>query len=1190
MKRKKQLGTFLVFLFCSGLLQAFAQEIKESILYKIVSPSGLVLDNRESPTNSSHVYLAKDQKAAKGQYWRIVRGEDGVYVVYNPFNIKSLDIGAGDGSILGIWDYSRSNENQQWRIEKEGKEYIFKHNKTGNYLTTKGPEKAGEKLHTLPEVSYAWKLVPTSEKIPPETVHGKYEWENEQIFAVNKEEGHVTYIPFPSVESLKADPYFEKPWEVPGSSLFQLLNGSWKFNWVKQPSERPVNFYKKDYDVSSWKEITVPSNWEMLGYGTPIYTNVNYPFKNQPSLIQPQKGYTNEIEPNPVGSYRRNFNLPSDWDGKEIFLHFNGVYSGFYVWVNGEKVGYSQGANNDAEFNITRYVKPGENMVAVEVYRWTDGSYIEDQDMFRLSGIHRDVYIYAVPKVHIRDYQLEAEFTNNNYSSCIFDAKAFVKNYDKKTSAGGKMEIQLLDPSGNVVKEASHPLKAQKAGEENLYQTRLEVMNPLLWSAEKPNLYTVIVSLKDDKGNETEAMTSKFGFRDIEIKNKRVYINNQQVFFRGVNRHDTHPEFGKAIPVESMIQDILLMKRHNINTVRTSHYPNDPKLYALFDYYGLYVMDESDLENHGNHGISDMENWRPAFLDRITRVIQRDRNHPSVIFWSLGNEGGGGINFDAMYKRAKELDPVRPVHYEGKNSAADIDSHMYPDIPRMTNFDQRETQKPYFLCEYAHSMGNAPGNLFEYWDYIENQSNRMIGACIWDWADQGLNKYGEPRNRYYYGGDFGDTPNDGDFACNGLTTPDRRVTAKLLEVKKVYQYIRINPVDLREGKVRIANGYDFTDLDEFDIAWNITGDGQIIESGTLAPMKLAPKQKDILRIPYRTQLTSGNEYFLNIYFSLRQPAIWAEKGHPVASEQIAMNSRPAPPAINTAHTGPLNTTEQNNILQVSGDNFTVRFNTQTGLLTSLNYDGKEMLHAGKGPEFNWFRSINNDRYLDTHYYETVYNSPLFTWQKSGDNTSVTILSDHQAVIQSPSPITINYLVKYTVYSTGAVDVNTTFTKPEQADIIRRLGLQIVLPQEFENITYFGHGPHENYVDRIQSAYIGIYNNTATGMEVERYVRPQSMGNREDIRWVTFSNNNKKGIKITSLNKVNFSALHFQDKDIWNAGHDFKLDEIRTPEIYVNLDCLQQGLGNASCGDPPLDKYMISVNTPVNYAFRIEPLE
>ena len=1010
-----------------------AQEIQEDVLYKIVSSKGLVLDNHESPTNMTGVFLEKEKKGAKGQLWRIVPYKE-CYVIYSPFTAKSLDIVDTDNGKhpLNLWDYSRANVNQHWRIvpDTDGR-YAILHNHSNWGITFKENEKEGAPIYATNVSETTWKFVKTSVKLPPENIRGKHEWENEQIFAVNKEPGHSTYIPYPSIESLRNDRlYYEKPWETPSSSFYSSLNGQWKFYWAKQPSERPVDFYKTTYDTSTWDEIMVPSNWEMLGYGTPIYTNVNYPFKNLPSKILPQKGFTNETEMNPVGSYRRNFQIPKDWDGKKIFLHFDGVYSGMYVWVNGRKVGYSQGANNDAEFDITSFVNVGENILAVEVYRWTDGSYIEDQDMFRLSGIHRDVYIYATPQIYIRDFSLRSDFQFDDLLSSKLNVDLWIKNDGGKVAKGNSVEIQLWDPFGKQVANQVQPIENLFKNKENRLSICTLVENPLLWSAESPQLYTVILALKNDQGKEIEAISSKFGFRKIEIKNKRVYLNNEQVFFKGTNRHDIDPRFGKAVPVSTMIKDIELMKRHNINTVRTSHYPNSPKMYALYDYYGLYVMDEADLENHGNHGLSDKLSWQPAFLDRIARVIQRDKNHPSVIFWSLGNEGGAGVNFDAMYKRAKELDPSRPVHYEGKNDAADIDSQMYPDIARMSRFDQLDTNKPYFLCEYAHSMGNAPGNLAEYWEYIENKSQRMIGACIWDWVDQGINKVGAPTSHYYYGGDFGDKPNDADFCCNGLVTPDRRVTAKLLEVKKVYQYIKLRPLAMSAGKIEVSNGYDFLNLNNFRVVWKILKDGMEIEQGTIDEgLNLPPNEKATLTIPYITKINSDSEFFLNIYFLTKNKMSWAEAGYCIAEEQISLNERPSIAKVDLSSLRELKIDVLKDSLGIHGSNFQVLF-----------------------------------------------------------------------------------------------------------------------------------------------------------------VRSQSMGNREKIRWVTITDAKGDGLKITSKDNLSFSALHYTDQDLWKVAHDFKLKEIKKPEVYLNLDCIQQGLGNATCGDIPLPKYMIPENRPVSYSFRIERVE
>lgn len=1184
--------TILILISTVLFLLANAQEIKENILYKIVSSSGLVLDNRLDPANNSHIYLEKESKSKKGQYWRFIRNED-AYVIYNPFTFKSLDIGASSSKkdVLSVWDYSRMNENQQWFPAKTAQNrFELKSKKNSLFIFANNGDEAGNTLLLTTAGGTSWELRPTSEKIPPATVRGKTEWENETIFAVNKEPGRNTCIPYPSVERLKSDTYFDKPWETPASSFYQSLNGKWKFHWVKQPSERPVSFYKTNYDVSSWKEIPVPSTLEMLGYGTPIYTNVTYPFKNKPALILPEKEYTNEKEPNPVGSYRRNFNTPADWDEKEVFLHFDGVYSGFYVWINGKKVGYSEGSNNDAEFNITQYVKQGENILAVEVYKWTDGSYLEDQDMFRLSGIHRDVYLYATPKTHIRDYFLKSEFTGDDLSTAIFKIEVALKNYDKKTSGSSIIEVELLDPSGKTISTLKQPAASLKGGEEQRYNLQTTVKNPLLWSAEYPDLYTVVVAQKDGNGNVTEAMSSKFGFRKIEIKNKRVYINNKQVFFKGVNRHDLHPKFGKTIPVESMIQDIVMMKKHNINTIRTAHYPNSPKMYALYDYYGLYVMNEADLETHGNHSLSDIESWEEAYVDRIIRVIERDKNHPSVIFWSLGNESGAGRNIEAMYRKAKESDPSRPVHYEGQNSAADIDSHMYPDIQNMSEFDQQESDKPYFLCEYVHSMGNSPGNIAEYWDYIENKSQRMIGACVWDWADQALNKTGEPDNHFYYGGQFGEVPTSGDFSCNGLTTPDRRITAKLLEVKKVYQYIKFRPLALTAGKIEITNKYDFTGLNEFQLVWKVLENGVSVEAGKINDLSLAPNEKTTITIPYTTKLDKENEYFLNLRFERKNATNSLPAGHIVASGQFALNTRPSLTAIDTDWLDILDIVVQKNNLIISAKNFETVFDTNTGLVTTLQYGKTNMIPDQKGLSLNWYRNINNDRYTDQNFYETVYEKPVLAYKKDAGGQFATVLMDLKATIQSPKPVTINYTLKYTVYSNGTIDVDATFTKPNDADIVRRLGIQLVIPQEFEQVQYYGYGPRENYPDRMKSAYAGLYAATVTGMgEEEYYVRSQSMGNREDVRWVSFTNNKGQGLKISVKDKASFSALHYSDKDLWEAENQFNLKNIRKPEIYINLDCRQQGLGNASCGPLPLDEYMIPVNVPVSYSFRIESI-
>lgn len=1198
--KKHLLHLCLYFVFLCSHTAANAQDINPNQLYKILSPGGYALSNMDNPEDAMELYLEKNENLPS-QLWKITKQGNGFYTITNPAYNKSVDnvgVGAGNGSPVSQWNANNDNANQQWKFTVTGTgAYHITQSYNGMTLAFSGEDTHGTMIYQIPGSDQLWRLVPVNQKAVKQTVRkpSKNEWENETIFAVNKEPGHATLLPFPSVESLKADPTFDRPWETPASSFYLSLNGNWKFHWVKEPSERPVEFYKPGYDVSAWKEIPVPSNWEMHGYGTPIYTNIIYPHRNNPPFIEPQRGYTNETEVNPVGSYRRDFTLPADWDGKEIFLHFNGAYSGLFVWVNGQKVGYSQGSNNDAEFNITPYVKPGQNMIAAQVFRWCDGSYLEDQDMFRLSGIHRDVYLFATPKTHVRDYTLLSEFEEDNLEKAVFKARTSIRNYGKNTSKGTNITLSLLDLAGKEVLSLTSSVKTLKAGETDEIELSGVVNSPALWSAEKPNLYTVVVSLTDAAGKVTEAMSSKFGFRKIEIKNKRVYINNRQVFFKGVNRHDTHPQFGRTIPVESMIEDIVLMKSHNINTIRTSHYPNDPKMYALYDYYGLYVMDEADLEDHGNTAISDMPSWRPAFEDRVERMIQRDKNHSSVIFWSMGNECGDGMNMDAVCQLARKLDPSRVVHYEGRMESSDIDSHMYPSMERLSAFDQQDSDKPYFLCEYAHAMGNAVGNLDVYWDYIENHSNRMIGGCIWDWVDQGINKYGEPANHYYMGGDFGDKPNDFDFVCNGLITPDRRITAKLREVKQVYQYVKFAPLSVMTGKIGIRNTYNFINLSDFDLQWEVIKEGRVIEAGTMPPINLTPNGETTIEVPFNRNIDSGSEYFLNLHFTLRNATTWAPKGHAVASEQFRLTERPAVTPVNISSLGgTVTVSEKEAGLLFAANGTELCFDTRTGNVKSLRYNGREMIHQEQGMIFNWFRHINNDSFTyrmqsNVLYFPTTSDNVLYAYDTGKDGKYATAMFNINARIASPTPVEIPYTVRYTLYADGRIEVHASFNTPSSGIAANRIGLQMALPQDFENIEYYGRGPHENYSDRKASTFFGLYQTTAEGMAEEHYVRSQSMGNREEVRWLALTDNDGKGIRITSKDRLGFSALHFKDHELCEAAHDFKLDEIHRPEIYLNLDCIQRGLGNASCGPLPLPEHLIPANANISYSFVIEPV-
>lgn len=1173
-----------------GLIDA--QEINESALYKILSPTGLAWDNNNSVEDDSPIILQKDNKGAKSQLWRIKKLPNGYYTLTNPYTDKNVDNGnkqSGKGNPIIQWGSSSSNTNQQWQFKFTGTGAVHIVHSNGMSIGIEGEDQLGKKLYQLPGNFLAWKLVESEVKLPKGYVpRGKEDWQNETVFEINKMKGHAYYIPYPNEELLKADPFFDKPWLESRSPNVISLNGVWKFKWSKQPEERPKDFYQVSYPTAGWDDLIVPSCWEMNGYGTPIYTNITYPFANRPPFIQPVKGYTSEQEPNPVGAYRREFEIPMDWKNQKTILHFDGVYSGFYVYVNGKKVGYSEGANNVAEFDISPFLRQGKNVLAVEVYKWTDGSYLEDQDMFRFGGIHRDVLLYSVPKSHIFDFQYRTDFVGSDFSQATLRLDVQLAN-ELKSKKSGKLKATLVDQEGKPVAEMEKEFRL-KGRTDAQVEFALAINRPKLWSAETPDLYSLILSLRDENGEERQAISTKVGFRQITIQNKRVYINGQQVFFKGVNRHDTHPEFGKTIPIDAMIKDVLMMKQHNINTLRTSHYPNNPKMYALLDYYGLYTMDEADVENHGNHSLSDKESWRPAYLARVERMVLRDRNHPSVIFWSLGNESGNGQNFEFMYQKARSLDmQQRPIHYEGKNEVADVDSHMYPSLEGMKRFDQRSSDKPYFLCEYDHAMGNAMGNMYEYWEYIEKESQRMIGGCIWDWADQAHIKKGEPKNHFYYGGGFGERPTDGDFSNNGLTTPDRRITAKLLEVKKIYQYVQFSAVDKDQQSIRLKNKYNFLDLDHFVLKWKLLRDGLQIEQGNVAQLKLAPGKDTLLTIPYHVLPTNDAEYHLNLYVELKDDNRWGKAGDTVAMEQIALQESKLdlPSIANMAKE--LSLLEEDKQFFIGGEHFKLIINKSDGTLSSMNYGGNELVADKAGLVFNWYRSVNNDKYTSQDYFPTTVKAELVSNRFIKEQNSYALEWNCLANIQGVKPVSVPYNLKYSIHGNGAIDVSVSFKIPEHAEMIRRLGLQLQLPETFGDIQYFGRGPRENYADRKMASFVGQYRTSALEMEEEHYIRAQSMGNREEIRWVKLTDREGNGIKIQSKDHLSFSALHFDDAAVWNAKYDFNIPAIRQNKIFLNLDCIQQGLGNASCGPLPLPQYMLPVNRDIHYTFRIEPV-
>ncbi len=1192
---KKSIITLLLLALA---LSAAAQKIDPKKVYQILTPDGLAIDNQASLSIETHMFLAVPDNDSPAQAWQFRPLGDGNYQLVNGFSFQALDCD-GDGGEHPViqWQDEKPNPNQHWTVNfaEDGSCSIVSA-ASGMALGLDSSHQPGtsvwQKKVDPSAASQRWIIRESGAKVEfiiPKT-SSTNDWENERVFAVGKLPGHVTFIPFASDAEMVSDPSYELPWNRTESSRYMLLNGKWKFNWVADPNNRPVGFQAPKYDVSGWNEIDVPSNWEMKGYGTPLYSNSTYPFLNNPPFIQPQRGYTTFTEPNPTGSYRRNFTLPSDWSGKEIFLHFDGVYSAFYVWVNGKKVGYSQGANNDSEFDITKYLVKGKNVVAVEVYKWSDGSYLEDQDMFRLAGIHRDVYLIARPKMHLSDLDLKSGF-NEDLTSATLDASALLRN-DGKTAAA-KLRSTLLDEDGKVIGSAESGLQTVSSGKElKTEASRIVVEGPHLWSAEDPYLYTVKMELLDKEGNTLECTFQRHGFRKVEFKNNKLYINGVLTYLKGTDRHDIDPIHGKAVPVETMLKDVLLMKRHNINTVRTSHYPNDPKMYAMYDYYGLYIVDEADQECHGNHNITRTPSWEGAFVDRAERMVRRDRLHPSVIFWSLGNESGGGPNIVAERDAVRRLDD-RPIHYEGMNSVADFDSQMYPSLDGMEKTDRNGAAMPYFLCEYAHAMGNAIGNLAEYWDYIENKSQRMIGACIWDWVDQGITRFGENNGNIYFGGSFGDAPNDNDFCLNGIITADRRVTAKLLQVKKVYQYIKISGPTLRQAQgpcvINLENRYTTYNLSQMDLHYKALHNGVEVAFGAVGLPDTAPWKSCQVELPVDKAVLANNEadVVLQVEVSLREASRWADAGHVVASEEFVIREEPAVfKAEASDGASPLKVyTEENRFLCASNGKISVRFDKLEGVLQSLQLDGKEILRWQGQPLFNGYRFISNDaaRFTGVQFHDPLTTTcRLVSFKSTPVEGVLRVDTDMEATV---GKVVVPYSVTYEVSPDGYVDVSASFHPGEGFDL-HRLGLRMFLDSSFEEVSWYGRGPMENYRDREDAAFLGTYRSTVSDM-VEPYARTQTMGQRTDTRWVTFTSADGVAVRFSAAGSFEFSAQHFTDEDIFRARYFHDLDKVRRPDVVLNLDCFMDGIGNGSCGPATLPQYKIKPGETYSYKFRIQ---
>ncbi len=1022
----------------------------------------------------------------------------------------------------------------------------------------------------------------TAGAIDRQTTWADY-WENQAVFAVNKEKAHATTVPYPSAADVKADAdFYATPWVATKSSRVMSLNGTWKFNFVDEPSKRPLDFFAEGFDASGWDDIPVPSNWEMHGYDHPMYLNTRYPFNDNPPYIERRPG-SSGFGLNPVGSYLTSFTVPDSWSGNELFLNFEGIYSAAYVWVNGRFAGYTQASNTDHEFDITDLARTGANTLAVQVFRWCDGSYIENQDMFRMSGIYRNVTLTARPKVFVRDHYITSALNPAaDYKSGTLNLALELDNRSD-AEAAVSAEAVLMAPDGSVAGTLSGTTTVSiGAGATQTANLSLALGNLSLWTAETPELYTLVVSLKDAAGSELEAFSTKYGFRHIEIANSAVLINGKKVYFKGVNRHDTDPLLGRAVTTESMLQDVIMMKQNNINTIRSSHYPNAARMYAMFDHFGLYNMDEADLECHPRRSLSDDASWIPAFVDREERMVLRDRNHPSVIFWSLGNEAGAGANFRACYDAVRTLDP-RIIHYEGfgVNTYSDLTAKMYPSYDELVSTDRNASEsRPHFVTEYAHAMGQAIGNLKDYWDYIE-QSRRIIGGCIWDWVDQGICHPDEIASGsirgYYTGYDF-PGPHQGNFCNNGILGPDRKPTAKLAEVKAVHQWIKMSDFNPEAKTVRVENTYDFIDLSDFEIHWK-----RGAESGVITDFNLASETSGTLTLPYTAPCPDGSEMLLDIEFVTRKASPWAEAGHVVARAQFAEGTHTLATKSPAQTAGSL-TLSGTNPLTVAGNGFALVFDGD-GRLVSMKYNGTDYIHNGRGPAFDNVRWIEND-VPDGGSEPSSLTNVGFTFTGmdveplEGDASAAKAVKITSAYTADGF---CDYTLTYTVFADGVVDLEAEF-RPKSSDI-DRMGLSMSLMPGLENVEYFARGPWSNYVDRKNGVFADLYKTTVSDMR-EHFVRPQSMGNREDLRSLRLSAPDGFGMLVETEGRVNFSALHFTENDLLAARHDFELSP--RDEIIVHFDYMQRGLGNGSCGPATMNKYRIPSSGTYAYKLRFTP--
>lgn len=1039
------------------------------------------------------------------------------------------------------------------------------------------------------------------DKIKPTYTAAKWEnpeWENPEIFQINREAPTATFYRYNDVAAALKN----QSWE--NSQQYQSLNGNWSFYYADNVATRPTDFYKEDFDISAWDKIAVPSDWELKGYGIPFYTNIKYMFPANPPFIP--------HDMNNNGSYKRDFDIPKDWNGKELYLHFGGVSGAMYIWVNGIFVGYNEGSKTPAEFNINKVAKPGKNSIAVQVLRWSDASYMEDQDFWRLSGIDREVYIYASNKITVRDFRVTSDL-ENEYKDGVFKLALKMDN-TTKSKVKKQIDIKLLDGDTGVYSETK---TVSLSSGMTTIDFEKKIPKVKSWNAEHPNLYTLLISANG------ESTSIKVGFRNISIKNSQFLVNGKAVLIKGANLHDHSDTEGHVITEALTFEDLKLMKQNNLNAIRCCHYPKNPHFYRLCDKYGFYVIDEANIETHGmgatGQGLDKdlkrqaihpayLPEWKGAHLDRTIRMFERDKNYPSIVTWSLGNEAGNGENFFATYKWLKEQDTTRPAQYEGASGYAnsDIEAPMYWTIDKMIKYAENNPAKPLIQCEYIHSMGNSTGNFQDYWDVIEAYPT-MQGGFIWDWVDQGILTQNAAGEKFWaYGGDLGgfNYQNDVNFCLNGIVNPDRTAHPALYEVKKVYQYIKFKPVNLEKGEIEIKNIYDFTNLNSFEFKWKLMENGIEIASGILPRLDIPSYEKKQVKIDLPKLENKSAEYHLNVYALNKTVTDLMPLNHVVAFEQFQLTNEKAT-TTKPETKGSISIVKQNSITVISNKNFEIKFNTDKGTLSSLNYGNGNILLESITPNF-WRATTDND-------YGAKTPKVLAKWKQATKNqilkdvkflkdskeikaNSNTKLNDEvtiQATFDLPS-VEGQIIVSYKINALGEITVNNQLENIKtDLPYLPRFGNNFIIKDEYQTVNWFGRGPFENYQDRKTAALVGQYKASVSDLYFS-YIRPQENGYKTDVRWVTFTNNNGKGIKIEGQQLLSFGA-HHQYNDDFDDGEKkmqrHSTDIKKRDLVNINIDYGQTGVGGDNSWSPEAMAHKQYRVKPSNllYTYKIIPI-